>query len=226
VSRVLQVAGLLGPTMVSDNFLGWGDAGTGPITVAVRPGTGKSGHVYLVLNGRGWGTGSATGGPGWLSYGIRPGFVTRVPTGMAGPIGAGLFKLIMQPPTTGLSAVPGALADSALRAYTTGIQNNVNRAIGAGGFQFGGWFGEGGQLEVKRPTLIGVGEKGREQVSVTPGAAHRAGPVFNFHGGITITNNQPGDIREQMRREIARALDEIAVELEHQPTWDGQRALY
>jgi hypothetical protein len=31
------------------------------------------------------------------------------------------------------------------------------------------WFGEGGSFQVQKPTLIGVGEKGRETVTVTPG---------------------------------------------------------
>lgn len=74
-SRVLQAAGYNIPTMVASQYMKWGKPGPGPIGIAANPG-----HVYMMLNGRAWGTsyGNPGGGPGWIrGGGWRPGFVQR-----------------------------------------------------------------------------------------------------------------------------------------------------
>jgi cell wall-associated NlpC family hydrolase len=64
VSRVLQAAGYPIPTMVSRQFMAIGQPGVGRVTVWAY-----DGHVFMTINGRGWGTGSApNAGAGWLPY--------------------------------------------------------------------------------------------------------------------------------------------------------------
>ena len=65
------------PPRVSGGFTSWGSPGLG------RPNDTKvyanASHVFAVFNGRGWGTSGENpgGGPGWISYNSRPGFVIR-----------------------------------------------------------------------------------------------------------------------------------------------------
>lgn len=64
VSRVLQAVGYPIPTLVSGQFMRVGEPGPGRVTVWAY-----DGHVFLTIDGRGWGTGSAPrGGAGWLRY--------------------------------------------------------------------------------------------------------------------------------------------------------------
>lgn len=83
-SRVLQAAGYNIPTMTAQQFMSWGEPGPGAIGVEASPG-----HVYMMLNGRPWGTSYSNykGGPGWIhnGTGYRPGFVKRhAPNATAG----------------------------------------------------------------------------------------------------------------------------------------------
>jgi cell wall-associated NlpC family hydrolase len=64
VSRVLQAAGYPIPTMVSRQFTQIGRPGVGRVTIWAY-----DGHVFMTINGRGWGTGSPpNAGAGWLPY--------------------------------------------------------------------------------------------------------------------------------------------------------------
>ena len=83
---------------------------------------------------------------------------------------------------------------------------------------FGGWFGNGGTFTTNEPTLIGVGERGKERVTVQPAgkkaaAGARAGRGIQI-GAIHIQNHRDGDIEKQVRREIERALNAVADELD------------
>lgn len=75
-SRVLQAAGYDIPTMVASQFMNWGQPGPGPIGVAA-----SKGHVYMMLDGKPWGTSYSNykGGPGWIHNGTgwRSGFTQR-----------------------------------------------------------------------------------------------------------------------------------------------------
>lgn len=80
---------------------------------------------------------------------------------------------------------------------------------------FGGWFGDGGSFTTNGPTMIGVGEKGKEHVSVTP-AGKSTGSVGGRSvtiGSVHIENHREGDIKKQLKREIAAAFDELESEL-------------
>jgi cell wall-associated NlpC family hydrolase len=64
VSRVLQAAGYPIPTLVSRQFMQVGRPGPGRVTIWAY-----DGHVFMTIDGRGWGTGSPPrGGAGWLPY--------------------------------------------------------------------------------------------------------------------------------------------------------------
>ena len=64
VSRVLQAVGYPIPTLVSRQFMTIGRPGAGRVTIWAY-----DGHVFMTIDGRGWGTGSAPrGGAGWLTY--------------------------------------------------------------------------------------------------------------------------------------------------------------
>lgn len=69
VSYVLGI-----PPRVSGGFMNYGKPGPGPVTIYANPE-----HVFMSINGRGFGTSGENpgGGPGWLSYGSRPGFAVR-----------------------------------------------------------------------------------------------------------------------------------------------------
>lgn len=72
VSRVLQAAGYNIQTMVASGFENVGKPGKGQVTIVILPGnppdpSGK--HVYMVIDGRAWGTSKINnpdGGPEWI----------------------------------------------------------------------------------------------------------------------------------------------------------------
>jgi hypothetical protein len=84
---------------------------------------------------------------------------------------------------------------------------------GKGGrLDWGGWFQEGGSMVARRPTLIGVGERDTERVTVTKGGG-RGGDGINLNVTVPISNinyNQPGDVRTAIEAEVGRALSNVA----------------
>lgn len=79
--------------------------------------------------------------------------------------------------------------------------------------QFGGWFGNGGRFTADRPTLIGVGERGSEDVQITPKGRGNAGGRGVNIGSIHIENHKDGDITKQVKRELAQAFNELEREI-------------
>ena len=83
---------------------------------------------------------------------------------------------------------------------------------GQGGrLDWGGWFADGGRMTARRPTMIGVGERGAETVTVTK--AGRGGDGINLNVTVPISNinyNQPGDVRTAIEAEVGRALSNVA----------------
>jgi hypothetical protein len=80
---------------------------------------------------------------------------------------------------------------------------------------FGGWYGEGGKFTADKPTLIGVGEKGKETVQITPAgkSAGGSGGRGIQIGSIKIENHRKGDIKRQIKEEISQAFDELDREI-------------
>jgi len=72
VSAVLHAAGLLNAPLVSGDFMNWGAPGAGAVTIYAN-----TGHVYMSINGRFFGTSyaNAGGGAGWFNGAPRAGFV-------------------------------------------------------------------------------------------------------------------------------------------------------
>ena len=210
-SAVLGAAGLLGSPMVASSFMHWGVPGYDPhgINVVASPS-----HVYMMLNGRAFGTSSANpnGGAGFFGGGIRSGFTVNH---VKNP-GAAFAKMkALAPPGSGLGGMPGVLDAAAGAAYAGGMTGGINRAIKAqNGIEpglamggrvpgFGGWFGRGGTATFDRPTLIGVGDGGTETVSVSRGST---GGGHSFVVKIGSIVNHGGDVQ----REIEAALESFA----------------
>jgi hypothetical protein len=82
------------------------------------------------------------------------------------------------------------------------------------------WFGDGADFVARRPMVIGVGDRaGGERVTVRPaGGGGRQGPLI---GSMTINNKQPGDVRNQIVREVRGALKSVRRELEEAGVEDG-----
>ena len=98
--------------------------------------------------------------------------------------------------------------EAARTAFTAGYFKKGGRVP-----DFGGWFGEGGHFDVNGPTMIGVGERGKERVKITPASkSGGAGDGIKI-GSITINNNRPGDIKRQLKKELNEAFSEFAAEV-------------
>lgn len=236
-SRVLQAAGYGNPTMVSGSFMNWGLPGPGPIGIAAN-----RGHVYMVLNGRAWGTSRSNpgGGPGWISgYTYRPGFAIRHAPGAGGAGGAfamdsaGPGGLPLMGPlnysafSAGLSGVPAAINSRGGHAEAVGLRGKINKrliqmgnphmahhALGGRMPEWGGWHADGLDATFHRPTMIGVGERGSERVTVGP---TRGGGLTIQHMEIHVQGHQPGDVK----REVEAALMDVARAIDRAPTTGG-----
>lgn len=116
--------------------------------------------------------------------------------GFATPILAGVLNLIS-------GNVSGAIGSVVLGTVGAFLGGPVGAAIGS---FIGGFFPHGGSFITQRPQLIGVGERGAEEVTIRPlgGAPARSG------GGITLMfsgiNVFDGIAAEQAARTINRAL--------------------
>lgn len=81
------------------------------------------------------------------------------------------------------------------------------------------WYGDGGRFVARRPQLIGVGEKGAEEVTIRP---MRSRAISGGTRGITVhvqigridATGGPGSIREMVRGEIRDAIADVADELD------------
>lgn len=180
VSRVFQAAGMQIPTMTSQAFLNWGQSGMGALSVGVRPGGGRSGHVYMIVNGHAWGTSPENpgGGPGWISgYTTRPGFTYRhwpeAGDGTVGPaslipgLGAAMpnFPDIVPPKAKGLPAFAAgadAVNKGIAAAMTAKIRERMQQVGPPGGGLPAGFAGatEAQQWVLQGMALAGVSGEG------------------------------------------------------------------
>ena len=90
----------------------------------------------------------------------------------------------------------------------------VQRMARGGRIGFGGWFGDGGSFTADRPTLIGVGERGKERVDITPAGKNGGGSREIRIGSIRIDNRREGDIAKQVKRELRQAFEEMEREIQ------------
>ena len=84
-----------------------------------------------------------------------------------------------------------------------------------GRVRWGGWFGGGGRITAHRPTLLGVGDGGTEDVTVTPRGQRRFGTT-GLQVSVTIQNvnySRPGDMKNAIKDEVGEAFRELAEEL-------------
>jgi hypothetical protein len=210
-SAVLGAAGLLGSPMVASAFMGWGTPGYDPHGINT---VASAGHVYMILNGRAFGTSSANpnGGAGWFPGGIRSGFKVNHVKNPGSP-----FMKInpLNPGVSGARGLPGGAVQGGMNLYAAGLTGSINRGLRAqsgmshGGRvpEWGGWFGGGGSITARRPTLIGVGDGGTEHVSITKGGGGGAATYVVKIGQIV---NHGGDVM----REIEAAFEALARRLD------------
>jgi hypothetical protein len=138
--------------------------------------------------------------------------------GMAGAVGLGGVRL--RAPKSGLGGYPGAIADTAASLYAGGMSARLNDPA-----SWGGWFRDGGSFTANRPTLFGAGEGfSPETVTVTPKGRGRGRPVVSI-AQMTILNQKDGDIRRQVRRELAQAIDDLSNEIEVTPMVGAEELL-
>lgn len=83
--------------------------------------------------------------------------------------------------------------------------HNANNWYRRGGVVDAGWFGNGGSITADRPTILGIGERGRETAKVTRGDAEPPVVNINFANGMEW-------LRQFVRVEAG---DEVEVRLGH-----------
>jgi hypothetical protein len=121
-SAVSYVLGI--PPRVSGALETIGKPGPGRVTIYANPT-----HTFMSINGRGFGTSAENpgGGPGWLSYNSRPGFVVRHVDGDVGMADGGNV-------TASRIAGPGRMGDLLRRSaarLAAGANRKLTSAMGA-----------------------------------------------------------------------------------------------
>lgn len=145
----------------------------------------------------------------------------RNPSGASGlsqimmPLHAGLVQRYggnVFDPMTNLRVAKHLYDESGLAPWTAsrGVWGRQGDGVG-----WGGMFGDGGSMRVRKPTLFMAGDRGDETVrvqrSTQRGGRRGGGIVIN---GITVHNYRDGDIEAQIRDEVDRALAEYGDELD------------
>jgi superoxide dismutase len=97
-------------------------------------------------------------------------------------------------------------------------QDVLVKALARGGVarspRFAGWHGSGGNFLTNGPTLFGAGENGTESVSITPGL--KGGGQHSIKiDQIVVQNHRPGDIQDQIEKELVAAFGNLSYRLEH-----------
>ena len=165
-----------------------------------------------------WGGGTWAGHANHIHIAAGGG-VAAVPMGAAAGVGMGNVSLTA--PGVGVGGIGGVLAQAGSDMYAAGLQQRLNDQIA-----FGGWHAGGMRTRrFNRPTLIGVGDGGAEDVTVTPVGRGRGGL-----GGVSvsighISYNGPGDIANVVEAEITTALSRVAGKLESMGLEDDRAAM-
>ena len=79
--------------------------------------------------------------------------------------------------------------------------------------QWGGWHGRGGNMQVNKPTLLGVGESGAETVSIRPVGKGGGGMQVKVDIG-TIHYSGKGEIKDAIKSEVSQAFSELSSEID------------
>lgn len=95
--------------------------------------------------------------------------------------------------------------------YGTKYMTGTNLHYKGDGLGWGGWHREGGDFTVTKPTLLGVGEAGHEDISITPKGKR---PSIGG-GGISVTigqinNHRQGDVKKIIIDELKAVERELA----------------
>ena len=139
-----------------------------------------------------------------------PGGGTYIPSPGGGSMVAAQQMAALKAPVSPLGGIPGAMQTAGAKGYAAGLTNAVNRELA-----FGGWYGRGGTVTARRPTLIGIGDRGQETATITPGGGG---------GGMTLTvpvtianinNHRAGDIEAIVAGEVGRAVQKVAHLVRH-----------
>lgn len=150
-------------------------------------------------------------------------------------------------PSKGLLQTIGPTFDAYKKRGMSNIFNPVHNAVAAirymfakyghivgpsgGGYAKGGrvpWFGAGGSFTAHGPQMIGVGERGPEQVNIKPmrrSAGGRGGGGGVRIGKIVIENHRKGDIEKQLRQEVGRAFERLTDELDEMGMEDADEVM-
>lgn len=102
------------------------------------------------------------------------------------------------------------------------------RAARGGRVADAGWFGQGGTVTANGPTVLGIGESGKETATITRGpAAHRGGGggAQVKIGQIIVQNHRKGDIKRQVEEEIGAAISKLASDLHDMPVNDSTEVM-
>ena len=85
-----------------------------------------------------------------------------------------------------------------------------------------GWFGGGGTVTAKGPTILGIGDRGTETAHITRGGGRTGGIRI---GKIVVQNHRDGDIRRQIKREVEQAFNDLGDMLSTMPLEDAEEAV-
>lgn len=199
-SRAVDVA--------SGSNLGQGDPRMAALFRALvgRPGLSEvilSPMIWSPTNGLRRATGTALADH-WnhVHFGARGGGGAPGEMGGLGAL-AGMFGI--NAPQIGLPGWPGAVGQPAVDMFAAGMQKKLPEVA------FGGWFGKGGTITARRPTIIGMGEGGTETATITRGGGRGGGNT------LTIENAHFHGDRDEMLKTLREAWALFADELDRQP---------
>lgn len=94
--------------------------------------------------------------------------------------------------------------------YMTGTNLHYQGAETGGRVGWGGWHGNGGDFSVSKPTLLGVGERGKEHISIKPAGkgGGKGGGNITVHIA-NIENHRKGDIKKMIEEEMGMLANEL-----------------
>ena len=107
--------------------------------------------------------------------------------------------------------------------FPTDATGSATALARGGRIRNAGWFGGGGSVTAKGPTILGIGDRGTETAHITRGGGRGSGGVRI--GKIVVQNHRDGDIRKQIEREVRQAFDSLGDVLSTMPLEDDTEAV-
>lgn len=202
VSAVLHAGGALGSPRVASDFMSFGKPGPGAVTLFASPK-----HVYMRLGSSYFGTSTSNpgGGAGFFAGSPRAGFTVRhIGDGGVGGAPGQVSARMLMPPSSILGGLPGSIVNQTGANVAAATASAINKQVK--------WFGGGGSFTARKPMVIGVGDKGKEHVQITPtGKAGKKGSAIQLHVHIgQIVSNEKGDIKKIVQREFEDLAEQLA----------------